>query len=257
MFQKCRVGVKGCLGRPVGLRPNSCCSVCKEAMRKVSNAPHNNPTRTPEYYAALNWVHENYPDERVSQAHYEPWEAAHPGKKWIELRTDSGLDPERDELDDVIDDPGTSSEVREKLRLIKSRSMSSKQLSDVVKMWKKPIDAESMELVNNVHMIPATASKSSAAYHHSENVFLATPNLHGLIGTWNGKGRATVEVTLDGNGIIRYHGTDPTFARYKDMIFVIPAKIRDGFKKCLEIWNRGPEACRQFLDDMPKVPVPC
>ncbi len=63
------------------------CVKTRDFKNHTKSNPKSNPTRTPEYFEALDWVKENYPGRRVGFWAYPLWEAAHPGKKWADLRT--------------------------------------------------------------------------------------------------------------------------------------------------------------------------
>jgi hypothetical protein len=59
-------------------------SYARSATQEINR--NNNPNRTAEYFGALDWAHTEYPGRRVGPWVHPLWEAAHPGKKWDDLR---------------------------------------------------------------------------------------------------------------------------------------------------------------------------
>jgi hypothetical protein len=126
-------------------------------------------------------------------------------------------------------------------------SMKEWQKRKVIAFWKDKFCVGAYEDMVFAHMLPKKASGAKKADHRKSNVMLVPSELDKAVGTWNGtrEGRYEVVESSKGiKGIFRYKGTDPRVLRYKDLEFDVPR----GWVENLEIWNKGPQACKDALD---------
>lgn len=112
--------------------------------------------------------------------------------------------------------------------------------------WPKPVDAETDEAQNIIHMIPAL-NDSGYTDHSPSNVFKGSATLHTLIGTWNGRGFVSLRVEGE-DVVLRYSGKDRTYQHYDGMVVDVHPDIKQQFIEKLRVWTEGEQACKEYLE---------